>query len=498
MRKKNFWLLASILSVVYFFAGCSEEIKDIAPVNTEKPYEAVMAYSIFEEIPEDLQLVEDEINKITVPEINVKVKLTPLSGASYRQQINLMLSGNGKIDLFSVFGDSFGEYVSKDQLLFLNDLIERYGQKIKAMLPQEYRGAGTVNGKLYAVTTVTDPGTPYGALLRKDLLDKYDIDISNVKSLEDFEGILKVMKNYEPDLSLVVPSAQWESVLRGDFTIDWLGDGIGVLQDYGKELKVVNQYESQQYLDLLHLIRRWYDSGYIMKNAAINRENLTDLFKANKAFSALTTIFPGLAEINSKVSGKALVAVTFTEPFISTRELQDIQWGIAANSENPEKVMQLLNLLYYNQEINNLLSWGIKDKHYVETTQKGIIDYPQGINYTNTGYNQNVYWLFPNPFPAYVWKGGTPKFYKQKKEYSQKAVRSKALGFVFDSAPVKTELSAVKNIINQYIIPLESGIVDPDRVMPEFNAKLKAAGIDKIIAEKQRQLDSWAKANNIR
>ena len=34
-------------------------------------------------------------------------------------------------------------------------------------------------------------------------------------------------------------------------------------------------------------------------------------------------------------------------------------------------------------------------------------------------------------------------------------------------------------------------ILDPDTALPEFRAKLKAAGIDKVVEEKQRQLDAW-------
>jgi putative aldouronate transport system substrate-binding protein len=245
-------------------------------------------------------------------------------------------------------------------------------------------------------------------------------------------------------------------------------------------------------------MRQWNNEGYIMKGAALNKENNTDLFKSNKAFAALVTIYPGLAETNSRVAGTDIVTISFTKPMISTKDVQEIQWSIAKNSKDNVKAMQLFNLMYSNQEINNLLSWGIEGKHYVKTGAAGIIDYPEGINISNTGYGLNIYWQFPNPYPQYIWKGWAPDFYERLKEFSGSATKSKALGFTFDPTPVKTELTAVKNIINQYIVPLESGIVDPDRVLPEFHSKLKAAGVDKVIAEKQRQLNEWAAANNIK
>jgi putative aldouronate transport system substrate-binding protein len=83
-------------------------------------------------------------------------------------------------------------------------------------------------------------------------------------------------------------------------------------------------------------------------------------------------------------------------------------------------------------------------------------------------------------------------------QFNKSAKRSKALGFGFDPTPVKTEYAAVTNVVTQYKMPLETGSVDPDKVLPEFISKLKAAGIDKVIAEKQKQLDEWAKANGVK
>ena len=60
---------------------------------------------------------------------------------------------------------------------------------------------------------------------------------------------------------------------------------------------------------------------------------------------------------------------------------------------------------------------------------------------------------------------------------------------------MKTELAACSNVVSEYNVSLTSGLVDPETVIPEFVEKLEAAGIDKIIAEKQSQLDAWAEDN---
>jgi putative aldouronate transport system substrate-binding protein len=72
---------------------------------------------------------------------------------------------------------------------------------------------------------------------------------------------------------------------------------------------------------------------------------------------------------------------------------------------------------------------------------------------------------------------------------------SPAMGFSFDQDPVRTEVAAVQNVVSQYRKSLENGASDPAVVLGEYQAKLKAAGLEKIIAEKQRQLDIWVAIN---
>ena len=98
-----------------------------------------------------------------------------------------------------------------------------------------------------------------------------------------------------------------------------------------------------------------------------------------------------------------------------------------------------------------------------------------------------------NSFLSYVFEGNNPDIWSEMEEFNKSAIKSKALGFNFDSSSVKTEVTAVTNVVAKYALGLESGVLDPDKSLPEFIKGLKAAGIDKIIAEKQKQLDEWAK-----
>ncbi|MNL67320.1 hypothetical protein D3C87_1918910 [compost metagenome] len=54
----------------------------------------------------------------------------------------------------------------------------------------------------------------------------------------------------------------------------------------------------------------------------------------------------------------------------------------------------------------------------------------------------------------------------------------------------------MQNVKEEFWAPLMTGTVDPNEYLPKAIEKFKAAGLDKIIAEAQTQIDAWKAANN--
>ena len=238
-------------------------------------------------------------------------------------------------------------------------------------------------------------------------------------------------------------------------------------------------------------MRRWYENGYISEDVVTSGEDARAYFKAGTAFAALATLKPGYAFKESKTIGKEMEQVGIIAPTTNTTVVQSIQWTIPENCEYPEKAMQMLNLMYSDETVMNLLAWGIEGEHY-EVLDSGLIDYPEGVTGETSGYNLNYGWMFGNQFITYVWNGDSPTIWEETDAFNKSAKKSAAFGFSYDSANVKTELAACSNVVSEYNVSLTSGLVDPETAIPEFVEKLEASGIDKIIAEKQSQLDAWA------
>lgn len=179
---------------------------ETAKAKTElKPYELTVAYYKIGNI-KDLQEIQDAVNKLTKEKINATVKFVPIDPAAYQQQINLMLASNENLDLLvTLTALGYGTQAAKGQLVPLEELLKKYGQDITKVVTPEIQKATMASGKLYGIPSVRDWASDYGILMRKDIVDKYKIDLSKIKTFDDLDAVFKVVKDNEPNMAAIVP-----------------------------------------------------------------------------------------------------------------------------------------------------------------------------------------------------------------------------------------------------------------------------------------------------
>ena len=169
---------------------------------------------------------------------------------------------------------------------------------------------------------------------------------------------------------------------------------------------------------------------------------------------------------------------------------------MASSSERPDKAIQFLNLLNSSAELTNLLEYGIEGEHY-EVNPDGTINTEKNANY-----NQNNWLMFGDynkmPFSEVLVgpTGLSPDAFKEgKQKWNDNTVLSPGYGFSFDPTSVKTEIAALDAVTEQYEKVIGNGTVDTDSLVKKFNDALYAAGLQKVMDEKQRQLDAWLAAS---
>lgn len=502
--KKSAVLLTTFLSTAIVLSGCGSSNKSTGNQSTPgndkaagQTVEIKYAFAVNRGVPKEMDSVADEISKITQKKINAKLTAVPIADAQYTQQINLMISGGEQLDIMTERGFNLTGDVAKNQLKPLDNYLSKDGAEVTKALGN-YIKAGQINGKQYSVPCIRNMANAYGIVMRKDIVDKYQIDTTKLKTLDDVEAMFKKVQAGEPNLVMTMSQSASTSMYSYMFTTDALGDGFGVLANSGLDnLKVVDITQTPEYATNLKLLRKWFQQGYILKDNATNTQAGPSLIKSGKVFSYFTNLKPGFDMQSSNSCATPMVSATLIPAFSTTDGVAGYSMAIPVTSKNPEKAMQFINLLYSDPQVINLIDWGIEGKHYTKVSgSNNVIDYPSGVTAENTGYGLNMGFEFGNQLLSYVWKGDSPDLYTQLDSFNKSAKVSKAFGFMFDGSSVKTEYAALTNVKNQYKIALEDGALDPDEILPKYISALKDAGIDKYVAEKQKQLDAWAKTQS--
>jgi putative aldouronate transport system substrate-binding protein len=81
------------------------------------------------------------------------------------------------------------------------------------------------------------------------------------------------------------------------------------------------------------------------------------------------------------------------------------------------------------------------------------------------------------------------------RELNEAAVPSVMLGFMLDLEPIRNEAINCRTTWLKYFYDLNTGASDPETALPQLMAELKTAGIDKVLAEAQRQVDEYFQEN---
>jgi putative aldouronate transport system substrate-binding protein len=478
--------------------SCNQAKMTDGETTSNEPYEIVMTYMTLGNITTDLPLVEEEINKITIPEINARVSLYPLDAFEAPSRTNLMISSGEKLDLLMVlFQGGPVNYVNNGQLLELDELFATYGAEI-ARAEGIAMAGGYLNNKLYAIPSEEKFARQMGVMLRNDILAKYPFDKKewDILSYEDLDALFTRVRAGEGENFYMLTIDRNFNSFMYFYIADTLGTSLasGGLMNGGRDnTTVVNVFATPEYKNHLKWFRKWYLDGYWSKDVTTMVERSGDLMRTGRYFGALYETEADMKAKYIQDSNREVTAFNLVKPYALTSIYQISVWALPITCEDPETTFKFLNLMYKSEEINNLLHNGIEGIHYLKTDQWGIINFPDGLNSQTTTY-YNSMGLYGDKSKRYQWPPITADYFEELRTFNasvDESMMSKALGYCFNSYPVRTEFAAVSNVISQYQVGLETGSQDPDLVLPQFLAALNAAGIDKVIAENQKQLDAW-------
>lgn len=434
----------------------------------------------------EVKKVEEAINAYIADKINVKINLTDIGSGEYKDKAQLALA-NGEINL--LWTASWMETINCDALVAnqgvydLTDLIK--GSQLYDTMPEPIWAASRYEGKDYFVPCYKESAEGYNVMIRKDLVDKYNFDLSTIKTLADVEPMLQVLKEQE---GLKYPFLTQKTALYyrwclDDYDFFMQNSMIGVNR---KTDAVECTIESDSYKNFCKLMSKWADLGYLSEDDLT--KTTTDTTTQTKDWGvSYWTMVPNDAEANTRYKQEVVMAPVTQRYAHSTTTLGSC-FCVTSNStpEQAKACVDFLGLMYSDETLANLYTFGIEGVDYNMVDGKA--------QKTDAGLYNHSSWESGNVM-AIGLEAGEPDNKKQLyEEFNNSAVASIAAGFRINKDNISAEWAACEQVWNEYGYTLENGGYAESEVEDAIKAykdALDAAGFQTVLAEAQAQYDAW-------
>jgi len=477
------------------------------------PVELTYVFPVFADHV-DTPIVNAALNEIALAKANVKVTMNPIAISSYSGQVPMMITGGEDIDLLLTLPGGptlYATMVAQGQLNDITELLPQYAPGIVDAfnaVNKDFLNGAYVGGKMFGVPTLFDKVTGTYFDFRKDVLVENGLldAFKAIKNMNDLEAIVKVLSEKSDIPVLCATGNSWGQVVNSNarlinfddfskqivtefFSSDTWAYGAIVGTD---NTKVINMYASDYYKKLAEKARDWYQKGYVSKDAATQVDMGGLVIKANGALGSVGDGELGHEAYVSSQAGKDMISVMVADAVVNTGIMQKFVWTLPVTCSDKEAALKFLELTYTDADIVNLLNFGIKDTHYVENTD-GTISLPAGVEPGKTRYHVNAPFLFGSAYLAKVATPDPADLRQQALAVNKAATAAPLLGFAVDTSKFTDEYTAVINVITQYSPGLNAGSSDPAE-LTKFLAALDSAGMPKILAAVQAQVDAFVAA----
>ncbi len=488
--KKLLAMLMVIAMLCGVLAGCGGggEVSNLEPVDgvPEDTYE--IQWYLMVDAQNDVESVETALNEYLKDKINATVKINCLPSAQYTQKLGTMINAGEYFDLAFVARWAL-DYINNSRsgaFFDLTDHLDTYLKDMTETIGKDMLQYSYVDGRIYAMPVYKEMATHYGWIYRKDIAEKYNIDMTQYKSFEELEPVLQLIQANEPDMK---------------YPIDWAygSNDPGcivpphenyIFKDGRYDNKPVNVYATEEYKEKLEVARDFYNKGYVRPDV-LTATDQTARMSEGKTFVMLQPIKPGKEKELFKNSKFEFAQAEVTEPMIDYLAGTGSMTAISSTSKNPARVMKFLNLLNTDPYVKNLVVHGVEGKHYTKIDDK-TIDPIEGSGYSL--YSST--WSIGNVFLDYLLPEDDPEKNEQLMTLNERAKDSAVNSFLVKEATDpdrKQRQTEIKNTLNNYLKQIRVGAVDVEPTYTEMLETLEKAGIEEEIKAVEEEWNEFLK-----
>jgi putative aldouronate transport system substrate-binding protein len=468
----------------------------------------IVMYLVGDEQP-DAAGVYEEVNKKLKADINATVECKYLPYADLQQKYALVFASGEEFDLiYTADWVYYADQATKNAFKEVTqDMLKTNMPEYYELIPYGFWDQLKINGKVYMIPYLNKQVIGHLlAMTRGDLREKYGL--APVKTLDDLENyMLTIAKN---EKGMMAYEGNVDGLINMSNSIFYKQpNNLMFLHIANTNLfttslepnsdgKVNIALDDPKYIESIKRIRKLYEAGCWSKNLLAIKTLPQENFKAGKGatiFDHSESMIQFTSDNNTlhpeyKVEVSDLSPDTIHESNSATRS----GMGINANSKNYERALMMMNLFGTRKDYYDLTTYGIDGVHYTPVGDNQMKSLPAGASRfppkTNCpwGWERKDFMRYPDIVPADVIG------IEQKWINEGKASSTPVVSFNFVDTNVKNEIAACSNIYNTKIKALCTGMLtDVDDSVKKIRDELRKAGIEKIQAEIQIQMDEYLK-----
>lgn len=483
MRKISFLLVVVLLLGV--FAGCGQQAQtgDTKKISLYLPLTPM----------EDDEKVFAKANEIVKEELGVEIDFYCVDIGSYQEKMRMNMSAGKEFDIcWTGYINTSYDAAKKGGIIELDDLIDEHAPELKKAIPEFVFEDAKFNGKLYCVPNYQIMALPAAVFIRKDLYEKYNVAEMDIKNTRELEPFLKKVLDNEKDVFPFRTAWHIDS-FRGPLDNDPYDAYVASAYVSTKTISdtkrtVAPIYESDDFNQNVKTMREWYNKGYIRKDIASVMDDTTD-YKTGKYAVTVQGYKPGIEADILAETGYDYVPIVLENAKRGVGTATQTAFSIGANSKDPVTAIKVIELLNTNKELYNTLVFGIEGEHYTKLDD-GRIHITENAKYSRS----SDFWILGNTMNALIEDTKPVDYLEQCDKINKESEINVLSKFKFDNTPVKTEIANCSSVYEEYKL-IRYGAVDLEDYMPKFKKDLDNAGVDKIVAEYEKQLNEFLKNN---
>ncbi len=459
---------------------------------------------------------------------NTTVEITVIPTSEYAEEYNQMLASGEAVDLTWIASWVTGstELIRDENLMPLDDLLDQYGQGIRETLGDEVIDMHrySEDGKLYyliawqglysnvrAFKVPTELAELAGDTWLEDTQAVVDKWWNHYESTDDLQAVFDQLDIY---LSALKDNGKLYGGIAQNVLGAWLypqrfssenslqAYNVGV-QHMDDTFTVIDAIQSDYFRVYAKNMADFYKKGYIRSDIA-SLETGALSFVTNGEYTPNTLVMDthnaltdDTAEIYSAQAGTDISLIQIEEKGYLSRG-DATATAIPYCADEPERAMMVLNALYTEPELYQLLIYGIEGTHYTDNGD-GTITTPYG----NQGQSDSDYglwkWTIGTCKNSLVTQADTPGYYEELEEKEKDALVSSFVNFTWDDSAVADVVASLQAIDGEYKDMIDQGYTGDnwEATLDQWIAERKAAGVDRVIEDMQAQIDAYVEENNI-